>query len=156
VHQAHRGGRAPPHARPPNLHHRHSMIRRSWWPAARRPASPWAPSVSKSTGRVFNQMGARLSVTSPLSYGRRGVRPDSWDHGLRTSSRAHIGPAPPRAHEDSMLRNGLHRPGPPRRSCAAMCGSQTLLGLSIWIGLGGPDLPSPPEGVRYRHVPSRW
>jgi hypothetical protein len=65
---------------------------------------------------------------------------------------AHIGPAPPRAYEDRVFRNGLHRPGPPRGSGAATCGSQTPLGLSIRTGLGGPDLPFLQEGVRCHHV----
>jgi hypothetical protein len=60
--------------------------------------------------------------------------------------RAHIGPAPPRAHEDRVLVNGLHRPGPPTGTGAAACGSQTPLGLSIRAGLGGPDLPFPGKG----------
>jgi hypothetical protein len=46
-----------------------STTRWSWWPTTRRSASPRAPSVSKSTDRVSNQMGARLSVISPWSYG---------------------------------------------------------------------------------------
>jgi hypothetical protein len=56
-------------AYPPSSPRSCSTTRRSWWPTARRSASPRAPSVSKSSDRVSNQMGARLSVTSPWSYG---------------------------------------------------------------------------------------
>jgi hypothetical protein len=43
-------------------------------------------------------------------------------------------------------------PDPQGGSDAATRGSQTPVGLSIWTGLGGPDLLFPREGVRCRHV----
>jgi hypothetical protein len=90
-------------------------------------------------------MDTRLSVTSPLSSGRWDVRPgpDSWDCGLRTSPRAHIGPAPPRAHENKVLGDGLHSPGPLRGSGAATCGSQAPMGQSLQLA-SGPGPPFPP------------
>jgi hypothetical protein len=103
-------------------------------------------------------MDTRLSVTSPLSSGRRDIRlgSDSWDCGLRTSPRVHIGPAPPRAHQDKVLGDGLHRPGPPRGSGADMCESQTPMGLSLQLASGARTPLFLRDRVRRRHVPLRW
>jgi hypothetical protein len=43
----------------------HHMLSRLSSIIAKEPASPWSPSVSKLSGRASNQMGARLSVSSP-------------------------------------------------------------------------------------------
>jgi hypothetical protein len=103
-------------------------------------------------------MDMRLSVTSPLSSRRWDVRsgPNSWDRGLQTSAQAHIGLAPLRAHEDKVLRDGLHRPGPYRGSGAATCGSQTPMGLSLQLASGARTPLFLRDGVRRRHVLPRW
>jgi hypothetical protein len=123
----------------------------------RRFASPRALSVSKSSDRVSNLMGAKLSVTTPLLFGRRGVRSglDSWDHGLRTSSRALISPAPPRTHKARVLESNLHWPGPPMGSGAATCGSQIPWACPSGLASGVQTSLSPGKGVRCRHVPPR-
>jgi hypothetical protein len=57
-----------------------------------------------------------------------------------------------RAHEDRVL-EWPSQARTPQGSGAATCGSQTPLGLSIWTGLGDPDLSFPREGVRCRDMP---
>jgi hypothetical protein len=102
----------------------------------------------------------RLSMTSPLSSGRRDVRPgpDRWDRGLRTSPtppRAHIGPVPHvpmRKRYSGMASTGLDLPGgpaPPR------VGARPLWAcLSNWPR--GPDPLFLQDGVQRRHTLPRW